>query len=621
MPFFVLTDPTERKIPMNRTLLRRGVTVLTAAVLTAGVLASPLVNALDLAGLRPLGDLSGNHAVDAPDLTGLARHVARIDELPATLYTVSKDDLSGLAGAGGTIASVTTENGKMIVTYEDGRQVDFGTVAEENEEADGTILCHTTTAQITGTGAVQTGDEIRITAAGTYKISGNWEGRIVVSVGELDEVKLVLLGLTATCEKDSVLYVESADKVTVKNQKGYCNILRDTDRSVETETDTRGKAAIYARSSLEFSGAGTMVVSSSYKHAIACTKKLTIGNGSICATAVDCGLKGNNSVSIEGGNITVECGGQGIKVEDVNSEDKGYVEILGGELTIHSQETGIDATRLFEMSGGTVTVVTTGKTEADDAKGIKAGCAEVGTAALVNIYGGRLTVTSTDNALDSTGDMTIDGLADITLTSQDKGVQTSGDMTIGNGKLTVIQSTEGLESKGNMYIDGGTITVYATDDGISIGGTGKNLYVSGGVLDVTTASGDTDGIDSNGGMEVSGGFILVKGGSPNGPTSGSIDVERNITVTGGTIIALGGVCETPYNSAFYTAKFSNKSFSAGDYVFTVAGETVATFTLSGNFRGGWICSDVLSSGDACTVTRDGSTVASWTQTQKTQNVL
>lgn len=595
--------------------------MLTATVMTGTLLFSPLVDALDPVLYRPLGDLDGSYTVDAPDLTQLARHVAKIVTLPEDLYSVEKDGLEGLTPNGGKIVSTATVDGKMIVTYEDGRQVDFGTAPSEAEEADGVIQCRTDTAEITGTGVTQTGDEIRITAAGTYKISGTWEGRIVISVGELDEVKLILLGLTATCTDDSVLYVESADKVTIKNQKGYCNIIRDADTSVETATDTRGKAAIYARSSLEFSGAGTLVVSSDYKHAIACTKKLTVSNGTIQATAIDCGLKGNNSVAIEGGDITVNCGGDGIKVEDVNSADKGYVEILDGTLTIHAEGNGIDTTRTLDMSGGTVHI-TTGSAAEGGAKGIKVGCAEVDTAASLSIYGGELTVVSTDHAIDCTGDSTIDGLANITLTTEQKGIQTHGELTVGGGNITVVNSVEGLESKGNMFIDGGNITVYASDDGINVGGTGKNLYVSGGFLDVTTGAGDTDGIDSNGGMEVTGGMILVKGGSSAGNVSGSINVDGTVTITGGTVIALGGICETPAGSAScYTAKFASKSFSAGNYALICDGVTIAEFTLISGYKNGWISSESMTQGSVCSLTRDGSTVSSWTQNQKTQSVM
>lgn len=520
------------------------------------------------------------------------------------------------------------------------------------------IHCNVDSAEIIGTGAAVDGDVLNITAAGEYEIDGSWNGRIVVNVPDTEKVKLTLKGLTATCDYDSVIYVESADKVTIKNQKGYVNTITDADTTVESDTDTRGKAAIYARASLEFSGAGEMVVSSTYKHGISTTKKLTVSNGTLNVTSADAGLKGNNSMVIEGGVIHIDAAGDGIKNEEIEDVEKGFINILAGEINITTQRDGIASVRSCTISGGTINITTTGADTASgtgnqmpgqpgmgggnrptrpgqssgstgtttttdvSSKGIKVGCDEIGTAALLTVTGGIITVDSTGHALHSSGNVHIDDSPVITLTSDQKGIQGHGDVTVAGGVIDILTSTEGIESKGDTYITGGETTIYATDDGVNIGTQGKNLYVSGGVLDVTTSSGDTDGIDSNGGIQVSGGFVIVKGGSSQGGMAGSIDSESYMTVTGGTVIALGGICETPSSSSTtYTARMSNKSFAAGSYrLCDAAGNEMAAFTLTASFRAGWISSDQLTSGGSYTLYRDNSTFASWTQNSKTQNV-
>ncbi len=536
------------------------------------------------------------------------------------------------------------------------------TPSDETKTGVTTILAAGDTATFTGEGAAVDQDAITINMAGEYEIAGSWTGRILIAVGETDKVTLTLKGFTAACSYDSVIYVASADKVTILCETGSENTITDSDSRAETDSDTRGKAAIYARSSLEITGDGSLTVSSAYKHGISSTKKLTVSGSTLSVTAVDCGLKGNNSVVIEGGVITLNTKGDGIKTEGEDKEDKGFVEIYSGSLTITTAQDGISATRRLAVFGGEITITTTGNdtssatgggfgpgggggrpgggwgggwggrpgsgtsqpgtSESDSSdissKGLKAGCDTVGTAALLTVSGGKITVNSTGHALHSTGNVVIEDNADLTLTSSQKGIQGHGEVNISGGRVTVTKSTEGIESKDNMNISGGVITVYATDDGINVGGSGKTLTVSGGTLDVTTATGDTDGIDSNGSIVVTGGFVLVKGGSSMGGMSGSVDADRTVTVTGGTVVALGGICDLPASSSCPAVRFSNKSFSAGDYTVTDGdGKMIFSFSLEGSYRSGWIASDALSAGTSYTLLRGSSQVSSWKQSSST----
>ena len=129
-------------------------------------------------------------------------------------------------------------------------------------------------------------------------------------------------------------------------------------------------------------------------------------------------------------------------------------------------------------------------------------------------------------------------------------------------------STKGIKAESEINISGFTINICSTDDGLNActgdGKTSPIVNVTGGYIDVTTASGDTDGIDSNGNYVQTGGMVLVKGGSSSGNVSGSIDVDGTVTITGGTCVALGGICETPVNSV-NAYVLSSVSFSSGSY--------------------------------------------------------
>ena len=115
-----------------------------------------------------------------------------------------------------------------------------------------------------------------------------------------------------------------------------------------------------------------------------------------------------------------------------------------------------------------------------------------------------------------------------------------------------------------------------------------------------------------------GGFVLIRGGSSSGNVSGSLDADGSVRVTGGTIVALGGICELPASSSCPVVKMQRKSFSAGEYALkTSGGDVIASFTLNASYSSCWICSDGFTVGSSYSITKDGSSFASWTQSSQT----
>lgn len=246
----------------------------------------------------------------------------------------------------------------------------------------------------------------------------------------------------------------------------------------------------------------------------------------------------------------------------------------------------------------------------------------------INISGFTININSTDDGIhansdsgvletgeDGKGTIVING-GSITISSGDDGMHADKQLDVNDGYINIVTSYEGLEAM-TINLNGGKIYVYATDDGINActgdGKTSPIVNVTGGYIDVTSASGDTDGIDSNGNYVQTGGFVLVKGGSSSGNVSGSIDVDGTVTITGGTCVALGGVCETPINSA-NAYVLSSVSFSSGRYSLKDAsGNEVISFTVDGSFSNGWICSDTLTTGTSYTLYRGSDSIADWTQ--------
>lgn len=250
----------------------------------------------------------------------------------------------------------------------------------------------------------------------------------------------------------------------------------------------------------------------------------------------------------------------------------------------------------------------------------------------INISGTAINISSTDDGIhansdsgvletgeDGNGIISISG-GTITISTGDDGIHADKELNITDGYINVLTSYEGLEAI-TINISGGQSFVYAADDGINActgDGTSTPLInITGGYVDVTTGSGDTDGIDSNGSYTQSGGMVFVKGGSSSGQVSGSIDVDGNITITGGTCVALGGICETPVNSV-NAYVFSSVSFNSGSYsVKDSSGNEIISFTLNNSYSNGWICASALTTNTEYTLYCDGSSLTNWTQSAGT----
>lgn len=250
----------------------------------------------------------------------------------------------------------------------------------------------------------------------------------------------------------------------------------------------------------------------------------------------------------------------------------------------------------------------------------------------INISGTAINISSTDDGIhansdsgvletgeDGKGIISISG-GTISISTGDDGIHADKELNITDGYINVLTSYEGLEAI-TINISGGQSFVYAADDGINActgdGSSTPLINITGGYVDVTTGSGDTDGIDSNGSYTQSGGMVLVKGGSSSGQVSGSIDVDGNITITGGTCVALGGICETPVNSV-NAYVFSSVSFNAGSYcVKDSSGNEIISFTLNNSYSNGWICTSALTTNTEYTLYCDGSSLTNWTQSAGT----
>lgn len=107
--------------------------------------------------------------------------------------------------------------------------------------------------------------------------------------------------------------------------------------------------------------------------------------------------------------------------------------------------------------------------------------------------GGTLSVTSTEDAILSTGNINIDGAGSVNATSTGfDAINAGGDLAIkGSGNVNATGASDGIRANGNITIDdSGAVTARATKDkGI---GTDKNLTIKGGgTVEASSADGET----------------------------------------------------------------------------------------------------------------------------------
>ncbi len=149
--------------------------------------------------------------------------------------------------------------------------------------------------------------------------------------------------------------------------------------------------------------------------------------------------------------------------------------------------------------------------------------------------GGTLSVTSTEDAILSTGNINIDGAGSVYATSTGfDAINAGGDLAIkGSGNVNATGASDGIRANGNITIDdSGAVTARATKDkGI---GADKNLTIKGGGT-VEASSADGEALWSGGNINISDGS-QVKASSEK---DAAVEAKGSLAVTNASLDASG----------------------------------------------------------------------------------
>lgn len=388
-------------------------------------------------------------------------------------------------------------------------------------------------------------DNVTITEEGVYLLSGSLEnGMVIVDADETAKVQLVLDNVEISNSNGAAIYVRQADKVFITLAEGTVNKLSGGDSYVSID-DNNIDGIIFAKSDLTINGKGSLNVTAVTGHGIVSKDDLKVTGGAVIVTAPGYGLSGKDSVRIAAGTesgqdaansavlLNITAGKDGIHSENADKEDKGFVYIEDGSITIVSDGDSVSAGIFLQIDGGTFNLTagkgSANKTVARDedgsdisTKGIKAGGQMI-------INNGSFYIDSQDDALHSGSSLIVTG-GQFDIATGDDGLHADDTATVAGGTVNISACYEGIEGE-EVVISGGCIRLYATDDGLNAAGA---LLISGGTIYVNA---DGDGIDSNGTITMTGGEIYISG--PESSANGAIDYEYSAQITGGTLVAVG----------------------------------------------------------------------------------
>lgn len=472
----------------------------------------------------------------------------------------------------------------------------------------------------------------------TYNLSGtSTDGEFYMSGSYKATIELNGLTLTNATPvySGAAVHVQNGKRIKVKVVTGTTNSLVDAASGTQ-------KGCLYIKGHAEFAQQGTLNIVGNVKHGIKAGEYITLKNATLNITsAVGDGISCNQFFLMESGSITINgTGDDGIQcdldgdtstgeITDHEDEDSGNIYIEGGTLNITCTAIaakGIKAAGDMKISGGDITVVTSGKGmwDEDDLE-TKAAC---GLSADGNIYveGGTMNLSSTgsggkgmkcDSVLTITdGDITVttsgglyynNGITENTnytgntdnvssdYYSSPKGIKAgvktqngnsytySGGIVISGGNIKVTTSgtnAEGIESKNYLNIEGGEIYINAYDDGIN---SAQDMIISDGYI--YSRSTNNDGMDANGNLYLNGGLVYAIGArTPEVAIDANSEEGKKVYVNGGVIIAVGGI---ENGTAYNQPKIQQSSVSSNTwYTVTYGDNAVAFYTPTISTGGG-----------------------------------
>lgn len=226
------------------------------------------------------------------------------------------------------------------------------TTENENEEVEeevpvntNTTIVFDTSVTINGTGATAEGNNVTITSAGTYEVSGETSNGSITVNAPSKEVTIILAGTNIKCMSDAAIKVLDASLVTLTLKNTTENYLEDAGSSEYPST-------IFSNSELIINGTGSLELKGNVKNGIfANDKNITINSGKMKITALEDGINAGGIITVNDGTIYIDASVCGINSDKNILVNNGEIYVTSGSAAINA---GIDSEGIYQINGGTV---------------------------------------------------------------------------------------------------------------------------------------------------------------------------------------------------------------------------------------------------------------------------
>ena len=377
-------------------------------------------------------------------------------------------------------------------------------------------------AKIEGSGANYSDGKVNITSSGTYVLSGKFTGQVYIDVGDSAVVHLVLNGVEINSESGPAIYAADGKKVILTLAESTENTLSDTSNYTFADGEDEPDATLFIKNDLVINGSGTLKVNANYKNAIKTKDTLAIISGNFDLTSVDNAVRAKDALTVEAGTFKVNATGKGFTSD-------GELNIYDGDINIENSEEGLEGLT-------------------------------------VEIYGGNVDISATDDGINARTkyDNSVSDAEKEMLGNQD---QDGVEVRIAGGTVNINASGDAIDSNGDLYIEGGETYI----SGPTSGGDGTLDYngeakISGGVYVGAGSSGmfQTFSEDSS---------------------QNFINVYYDSTQAAGTTITLSDESQTKLiefvaEKEFATAVISLPSLETGKTYTLKTGDTEQTVTIN-----------------------------------------
>ena len=397
---------------------------------------------------------------------------------------------------------------------------------------------------------------------------------------------IVLNSVSITNPDGAAINNQSKKRTFIVLNDGTKNYLTDGANYSDATDSEDMKGCFFSEGQLIFSGSGYLEVDANCKAGIRSDDYVrTMPKANIWVDASSGnGIRGNEAVIVTGGVVNINVTGtadKGISTDgevrieggrttiftsggyEYDSDENDYsacsgikadsvININGGELNIKSTGTGgkgLNCDDEININDGVVRIITTGKRQKDSKgsvspKGIKAD-------GKITVSGGQTQV-----RLEGTGDGT-------------EGIESKSEIHIEAGTVESYSYDDAINSAGNLYIDGGY--VYARSYNNDAIDADKDLYINGGVVIAEGAGQPECGLDAaeqykayiNGGtvIAIGGGMQAIDSSSKQASIAISASMGMKVGILDGSKAILAYT--TPSSNSGTALMISSPSFKSG----------------------------------------------------------